>query len=127
MIVRCLRLLDPLGRKIDGHPYMSVGARFVVLEVLCVPGTEPTLRVYSEEYHGATRDYPGLWPAKMFEVLDPSIPPNWQVNIGGLSSPGYVKVAPESWHNPGFWEDLEEWSPMSERATEPSRVSRGPC
>ena len=115
MIVRCLRIIDALGHELDEHPSMSVGTSYTVLEITCSPGQDPLLRVHNKRYH-SDENYPGLWRSEMFEVLDPSIPSNWEVAIGGAANAGYIHIAPATWQRPGFWEDLEDWSPLSERA-----------
>jgi hypothetical protein len=61
---------------------------------------------------------PALWSAEMFEVHDSAIPSNWEVRIGRTDDTGYLSFAPASWHRPGFWDDLDEWSPLTERASE---------
>ena len=53
----------------------------------------------------------------MFEVLEPAIPPNWEVQVGVGDSPGHVTIGPRSWRRPGFWEYMSDWSPMSAEAT----------
>jgi hypothetical protein len=116
MIVRCLRIIHASGREITEHSRIAVGQEFVVLEICCTPPWEPRLRVANPERLPRHR-LPSRWPASMFEVLDPSIPPNWEVQVGLGDSPGYVTIGPRSWQRPGFWEYMSDWSPLSAEAT----------
>jgi hypothetical protein len=59
---------------------------------------------------------PGVWPASMFEVLDPSIPSNWEIHLNMVESTTYLSIAPASWQRPGFWEDLADGSELGARA-----------
>lgn len=114
MIVRCSIILDHRGDERGSHPVLAVGDVLVVLEIVCSPGGEPKFRVVNPERLPKDR-MPLLWPTRMFEVLDPAIPSNWEAHLGGA---GYVQIAPRTWERAGFWEDLSDWSPLSARASE---------
>ena len=118
MKVRCLKIIDVSGEELGEHPALKVGHEYTVLEISAQPKGQVSLRVHYPGHTISTDGPPGLWRTEMFEVLSPTIPSNWQVTIGGASSPGYTRIAPESWHRPGFWEDLIDWSPLSARAQE---------
>lgn len=46
---------------------------------------------------------PTWWPMEMFESVSTRIPSNW---IAQLRQDGSLHLAPESWLQPGFWEDF---------------------
>ena len=116
MIVRCTSILSPMGDELTSHPAITVGEQYVVLTISASPGRDVRLRVYAlrPEARDPHLGPPALWRSEMFEVLSSRIPSNWCVDISGT---GAIHIAPESWHRPGFWMDLVEWSPMSEVAT----------
>ena len=45
---------------------------------------------------------PVLHSAKIFEVLDGSIPSSWRVGINDAGE--FMELTPEPWLEPGFWE-----------------------
>ncbi len=116
MIVRCLRFIDADGNEVESAGrYVVVGRSYVVLCITATPQRDVHLRVLDPE-NPPESGVPGLWRSQMFEVLSPAIPSNWQIDIGTPQSPGYVQIAPESWLRPGFWEDLIDAGPFSDRA-----------
>jgi hypothetical protein len=117
LIVRCLKIVDARGEDTAHHSAISVGDVFVVVEFNAIRGNEPHLRVVRPDDLPEDR-LPPLWPASMFEVLDPSVPPNWEVHIEIVDGTSFLKVAPPSWHRPGFWEDLADWTPLSPQAVD---------
>ncbi|MFN0153429.1 MAG: hypothetical protein ACKVUT_03530 [Gaiella sp.] len=116
MIVRCLRIIDVHGDEVDTTGWdLAVGRQYVVLCISAAPEHEVYLRVY-EPGNPPEGGVPGLWRSQMFEVLSPAIPSNWRVDIGTPQSPGYLQIAPETWLRPGFWEDLIDAGPFSDRS-----------
>lgn len=39
-------------------------------------------------------------------MVDNRIPSSWRVKFGTTSEKNWLKIAPESWLRPGFWEDF---------------------
>jgi hypothetical protein len=115
MIVRCVRIIAPAGEELDSHPAIHVGEQYVVLTIYASPGHDVMLRVYARrpEARDAHPGPPALWTSLMFEVLANEIPSNW---VAQTTDTGALRLEPESWLRPGFWEDLNEWSPLSDAA-----------
>jgi hypothetical protein len=115
VIVRCNQIIDPLGAKVKEHPAISVGEQYVVLTVYA-SRADTSLRVYSvrPEARDPHPGPPAQWSSEMFEVLSNDIPSNWRAEI---TETGAIRLEPEPWLRPGFWQDLIDWSPLSEAAT----------
>ena len=115
MIVRCSSTLSPLGDELTHYEEITIGDDYVVLTIYAAPERDVLLRVLGvkPELRWPTRGIPPLWRSQMFELLSSEIPSNWRVEI---DPGGAVRLEPESWLRPGFWEDLVDWSTQSESA-----------
>jgi len=104
-----------MGDELITHPAIVVGEQYVVLTLYASPKSDVMLRVYAvqPEFRDPHPGPPALWRSQMFELLSNTIPSNWRAAIDPTGS---VRLEPESWLRPGFWQDLDEWSPMSEAA-----------
>jgi hypothetical protein len=100
---------------LETHPSIAVGDTLVVVEVLVITGGEPSFRVVHPGRLPEDR-LPSIWPARMFEILDPSMPSTWELHVHAISTDkSFLKLAPQKWQRPGFWEDLMD-GPLTERA-----------
>jgi len=96
MRVRCIKLLDSLGRPTSSSPWAKLGAVYEVLDILVESG-RVSLRLVGDE------STPAMFQVEMFEVVDSTIPPTWTVTS---AQPGCLYFAPTAWSRPGFWEDF---------------------
>jgi hypothetical protein len=114
MVVRCVKIISPMGDELDSDPAITVGEQYVVLTIYAsIHGVRfrgYALRPEARDPHPGP---PALWRSEMFEVLANQIPSNWVVQT---TDAGALRLEPESWLRPGFWEDLNDWSPLSEAA-----------
>ena len=62
---------------------------------------------------------PGAWyPLSQFEIVDGSLPGNWQINV---PRPGMLVFEPLRWATPGFWERLIDGDPNAHSIFEDER------
>jgi len=103
MKVRCVRLLDSLGKPTDRSHWAKVGAVYHVLSISIEP-LQTRFRLVGEE------PTPALFEPEMFEVVSAGIPSVWVVSS---SRPGCLALAPEAWSKPGFWESFFDGEPAA--------------
>ncbi|MEA2579213.1 MAG: hypothetical protein QOE83_105 [Actinomycetota bacterium] len=76
MRVRCVALQGEGGQTVMGSSGLAIGDEYVVLEV-----TVSAADVNNPITYRISRDHkdesPGIWPASLFEVSDPTIPEDW--------------------------------------------------
>jgi hypothetical protein len=112
MVVRCIKIISPgaTEEELESHPAITVGEQYVVLTVYA-SHHGVMFRVYAlrPEARAPHPGPPALWRSEMFEVLANEIPSNWVAS----TDEGALRLEPESWLRPGFWMDLNDWSPLS--------------
>lgn len=115
VIVRCINILSSTGDELTAHDSMTVGAEYVVIAVVAVPGHDVLLRVIERgtQLADLPPGVPALWRSQMFEVVSPSIPTSWAMEI---RESGGVEIGPASWLRLGFWFDLIDATANSDEA-----------
>lgn len=83
------------GTPVEDHPRLRLGDEYVVLSVLV---SDWLWQVGLQLLEG---DRWGWYPAGMFETVSAAIPSNW---VTQLDSEGSLRLAPEAWLQPGFYE-----------------------
>jgi hypothetical protein len=101
----------------DGRPegqscWLTIGKIYDVLEVTF--DGEWLLRLIGDAPNGVA-----LFQLKMFEVVDPHIPPNW-IAIWGNN--GLFFLSPRPWTHTGFWERYYDRDPNAVQIFEEERT-----
>lgn len=95
MRVRCVGIVNTRDEPVEYSRSLRIGEEYVVLEISATLGQRIDVRITSDD------DTYSLWPIEIFEVVRPSLPSNWVAKIEGKR----LRICPESWSRPGFWED----------------------
>ena len=103
MKVKCVQLLDGMGKPVDRSSWAKLGSVYHVLG-LWIQNGHVKLRLVGEE------DDPALYQPEMFEVVSSMIPSTWVVTSPKL---GCFSIEPEPWTRPGFWEAFYEGDPKA--------------
>jgi hypothetical protein len=101
MKVRCIKLLDSMGRGVECSAWAKIAGVYHVLGIWVEPA-QTRFRLVGEE------STPGLFEPEMFEVVSPKIPPSWVVTS---PKPGCFSFEPEAWSGVGFWERFFDGEP----------------
>lgn len=101
MKVKCVQLLDGMGKLVDRSSWAKLGNIYHVLELWIEPG-QTRLRLLGEEA------VPALYQPEMFEVVSSIIPSTWVITS---PKPGCFSLQPEAWTRPGFWEEFYDRKP----------------
>jgi hypothetical protein len=97
MIVECVALINPDGHKLDRSAWLTIGKRYLVLEVSASGnGQDFIFRVMSD--NGRT---PIVVSLEEVTIVSGEIPAGWV----GVASGGRLKIGPEVFMEPGFWEN----------------------
>jgi hypothetical protein len=95
MKVRCVKILDARGNKLESSPWLSLDGVYDVLSIYIEKQGRTLVRLIGEQ------STPALFSLEEFEIVDGSIPRNWTVSA---TSSGNLDVEPDSWKSPGFWD-----------------------
>jgi len=99
MIVRVVKIVNPLGGAVAEHPSLRVGADYLVLDIY-VNRRSQMIRVLDDE-----GGIPGTWPIEMFEVRSPRLSSTWGAAIDHYEGGAALHLGPVPWLRPGFWPD----------------------
>ena len=101
MKVKCIRLIDGLGRDIEYSSWLKIGHVYHVLSMQIDPDGRRSFGIVAHEQQGE-------WPIlvihdeKCFEVVSEVIPSNWRVWMYA----GVIGVSPAAWQAPSFYESF---------------------
>ena len=108
MKVRCIRLLDAMGREISVSPWLQLGHVYHVLSM--------GIDNYGNRNFGIVSDYrDDEWPllashrADCFEIVSEHVPSNWRSSVND----GYTDISPASWQEQNFYESFSEHEPWT--------------
>ncbi len=93
MKVRCVRLIDALGRIEESSAWLTIGKIYAVLSVVQNTDFRWSLRLMGDDPNGVA-----LFPLEQFEIITNTISPTWIVSWDGCFSLG-----PAPWDGAGFW------------------------
>ncbi len=106
MRVLCIKLINPVtGDEEGSSSWLRLHAEYEVLEVYAYPDRRIELRITSEE-----AGVPALFDSEMFVTTAGAVPRNWTIRI---DEGGVVRLGPEQWLVPGFWEDYFDRMPAA--------------
>jgi hypothetical protein len=74
--VRCIALRVEGQQTVMGSSGLTVGDEYVVLEMTVSAADVNKPITYRISRHPEDES-PGIWPASLFEVIDPTIPEDW--------------------------------------------------
>jgi hypothetical protein len=103
MRVRCERVVDTMGRPVERSPWLTPGREYPVLEISAATGDRVLFRIVGDD-----RQTPGLHEASLFTTVSPTMPSTWTAEVG---DDGNLKIGPQAWKRPGFWEDFFDRKP----------------
>ena len=122
MRVLCVKLINPVTGEVEASSsWLRLHAEYEVLEIYAYPDRRIELRLVSDE-----AEVPALFDSEMFITTDGSIPRTWAVKI---EEGGVMRLGPEHWLAPGFWEDFFDRDPAAVEAYEVEKaaiLSSGP-
>jgi hypothetical protein len=111
--VRCVRLYGNDGTEMRSSPWMKVGRVYDVLEVSIYQNGDAKLRIVGDQ-----PGTPALFSPKGLEIVDHSLPRNWEVHIAN----GIFYFGPAALNEPGFWERFFNQDPVALQTFEKVRV-----
>lgn len=110
MRVRCVKIINPATLEVDASSaWVRVGDEYVVLEMMSSTGRKFSLRILHAD------NSTGIWESEMFVGTDPSIPSNW---VARISEGGGLRMGPQRWLEPGFWDQYFDDEPAAAEAYE---------
>jgi hypothetical protein len=112
MKVRCVRLLDPLGKPQVKSSWLTIGETYHVLEIVQDQGRW-LFRLMGDEPNGVA-----LFAREQFEITTSKIPESW---VPGWGKDGFFELAPQAWGQIGFWEKYYDKNPEAVRIFEEER------
>ncbi len=122
MRVMCIKLINPVsGEDETSSAWLCLHSEYEVLELSAFPDRRVELRLVSEE-----TSIPALFDSEMFITTDGTVPRTWSIKI---DEGGVVRLAPEPWLVPGFWEDYFDRDPAAVEIYEEQKaamLSSGP-
>lgn len=105
---------------VPGVSALRRDVEYVVLELYCDHDGPNYFRI-----EHARDQIPGLFDARVFEVIDSSVHSSWELS---LRSGGSLLIAPALWHRVGFWEEYLDGAAEAIRAYNLARASlMGEC
>lgn len=117
MRVRCILQRDNLEDGVPGQvAVLRIGDEFAVLDLSALHGQWTSLNIIS-----FTPDSPSLYDARQFEVVDPTIPDHWVIEING----NWTTIGPPEFMADGFWEAFHDGEPEAEAIYAAELVRRG--
>lgn len=102
MKVRCIRLLDSMGKPQEKSAWLTIGAIYHVLELFQGQNTW-FLRLVGDGPNGLA-----IFRLDQFEIVTPNIPNSW---IIAWDNDGSLHLRPKLWSQPGFMERYYDKEP----------------
>jgi len=109
MKVKCIRLLDDQGRKIESSPWLTLGSIYHVMSITIDPTGKRSYGIITSEREG---EWPSMGShlAGCFEVISEVIPSNWRPWI---SKDTTIGISPLSWQAMSFIEAFFDHDPKA--------------
>lgn len=98
MKIKCIRLLDALGREVEFSPWLTLGRIYHVMGIeIGMDGKRSYWIVTSER----TNEWPnmGAHQAECFEIVSTTAPSNWRLT---MNVNGALTIMPATWQQIGF-------------------------
>lgn len=118
MKVKCVLLLDALGREVGFSPWLTLGGIYHVMSIDVAPDGGCSYGVVTAERAGEWPNI-GSHPARCFEIISTVVPSNWHVKVW---ENGAISVAPAAWQEPAFLEAFYDRDPATYPAFERERA-----
>jgi hypothetical protein len=114
MKVRCIQLFDSAGKpRLQKDSWVTLGKTYHVLEIVQDQSRWLLRLIGDNELNG-----PAVFRLEQFEIVTPNIPSSWIVTRDKDDS---IKLRPERWNQPGFWERYYDKDPEAIRIFEEER------
>lgn len=110
MKILCTKLLDASGVEVSSSPWVKLGRIYVVLTFSIDTAGRARVRIVDDQ-----GGKPGIFSLEQFEIVDHTIPINWEVSQR-LS--GDFFFGPAAWSAPGYWSRYVEDDPEAVRIFE---------
>jgi hypothetical protein len=85
--------------------WLTVHREYIVLAILALPGRSIKFRVLADDGHT-----PILADSSLFAALVQPLPGTWAATV---TEGGVVKLGPQRWLEPGFWEHFFDGDPVA--------------
>jgi hypothetical protein len=106
--MRVVLLADTPADGPGGAAWLRPGVEYEVLDVTAYPGGHVDVRLASEQ-----SGVPALFDSSQFTTVDDTIPASWRMRV---TDGGVLRIGPEEWLRPGFWEGYFDDDPEARAA-----------